>query len=100
MGLSAAGRDCIGGGGRDGSAVAEGGGDDEEEGGVGATSHLSGIRGRSPAESTICGVVGAIEVRLKSWREGRSFLMRREACVFASGADVNIRSLVLDVALL
>jgi hypothetical protein len=35
---------------------------------VGATSHLSGIRGRSPAERTICGVVGAIEVRLEPWR--------------------------------
>lgn len=101
MGLSAAGRDCIGGGGRDGSAVAEGGGGGvEEEGGVGAASHIIAMPGSSPAERRICGVVGAIEVRLKSWREGRSFLMRREACVFASGADVNIRSLVLDVALL
>ena len=68
LALSAAGRDCIGGGGRGGSAVAESGGGDEEEGGVGATFHISGIRGRSPAESTICGVVGAIEVRLKPWR--------------------------------
>ena len=69
MALSAAGRDCIGGGDRGGSAVAEGGGgDEEEEGGVSAASHISEIRGRSPAESTICGVVGAIEVRLKPWR--------------------------------
>ena len=68
MGLSAAGRDCIGGGGRGGSAVAEGGGGGEEEGGVGAACHIIAIPGSSPAERRICGVVGAIEVRLKSWR--------------------------------
>lgn len=78
MGLSAAGRDCIGGGGRGGSAVAEGGGGEEEEGGVGAAFHIIGIRGSSPAESRKCGVAGEVEVRLKPWRsfESRSFPMR------------------------
>lgn len=42
LALSAAGRDCIGGG-RGGSAVAEGGGGDEEEGGVSAASQISEI---------------------------------------------------------
>ena len=68
LGLSAAGRDCIGGGGCGDSAVAEGGGGDGEEGGVGAAFRIIEMRGRSPAERRTCGVVGAVEVRLKPWR--------------------------------
>lgn len=102
MGLSAAGRDCIGGGGRGGSAVAEGGGGDGEEGGVGGASHFSEIRGRDPAERRICGVVGEVEVRLKPWRrvEGRSFRIRRFACVLADEVEMNAMCLVVHLLIL